>query len=383
LLLLPVGWYRVEYQAEVENSDDLEQVRELVMVFDDEEDCYEDFLVFLGTSALDGFARENLRLGEVESQVKKWVDQFFPCPDLHFGTDLLQDLFRIARHTAQNAIVPRLFKFEDRNAHDLDKLAKELGSMPLRDKEKNEALVNEYARSDRMWSSLYYRYDLFKSQYDACVNRLLHIERHGRDPESHEPTLLDLPSEEKIFEREPSDEVKQQVKRRDHYRCLCCGYDTKKGLQVDHVNPHYYGGGNPEDNLQTLCSVCNRLKKTQNINFRNRKTTLTEPQISWRVEKYPEGKDADDLGLWTRCVARNVNFFYRCAAVDFVEIGKRGDRFYNWRIGLNAGNNPVWVTNIVKVILLHARRERERIKRGVPETIIISSPGNDDITVSR
>jgi hypothetical protein len=101
------------------------------------------------------------------------------------------------------------------------------------------------------------------------------------------------------------------------------------------------------------------------------------------VEKYPEGKGADDLSLWTRCVTRNVNFFYRCAAIDFVEIGKRGDRFYNWRIGLYAGNNPAWVRPMIKVILLHARRERERIKRGLPETITICSPGHEDITVNR
>ena len=36
LSLLPVGWSRVDYQAQVESSDDLEPVRELVMVFEDE-----------------------------------------------------------------------------------------------------------------------------------------------------------------------------------------------------------------------------------------------------------------------------------------------------------------------------------------------------------
>jgi superfamily II DNA or RNA helicase len=250
LLLLPVGWYRVEYQAQVENSDDREQARELLMVFDDEAECYEKFLDFIATQTLHAFAGETLKLEDVENQVKERVDQFFPCSEQHFGTDLLQDLFRIARHTAQNGVIPRFFKFDDRDAHDLDQLAEELGSRRLLDREKNEALVNEYARSDRMWSSLYYRYELFKSQYDACVNRLLHVDRHGRDPDPHESSRPDLPPEERIVEREPADEVKEQVKRRDHYRCLCCGYDTKRGLQVDHINPHYYGGGNPDDNLQ-------------------------------------------------------------------------------------------------------------------------------------
>ncbi len=249
------------------------------------------------------------------------------------------------------------------------------------EKEKDAALRDEYTRSDRLWSSIYYKYDLFKSQYDACVNRWLYILRYNDPTRDDRPEPRPLPPDEKLPPREPSQKVKQQVKQRDRYKCLCCGLESRIGLQVDHINTYYFGGSNPLDNLQTLCSTCNRLKKTKTINFRNQKTTLSEPPISWHVDGYPTGHQADDLTSWTRFVSRNVNFFYQCAAVGFVEIGKRGDRFYNWRISLNAGNNPIWAKHMVKVILLHAQRERERIKCRRPETITISSPGFDDITV--
>ena len=64
---------------------------------------------------------------------------------------------------------------------------------------------------------------------------------------------------------------------RDNFTCKECGvigyerkrpskgyaYPTEKPglfLTIDHVFPKSKGGGNEEENLQTLCHDCNRLK---------------------------------------------------------------------------------------------------------------------------
>jgi 5-methylcytosine-specific restriction endonuclease McrA len=45
---------------------------------------------------------------------------------------------------------------------------------------------------------------------------------------------------------------------RDGRKCRICG--KTKGLTIDHIMPRSKGGSNEIDNLQTLCSKCNRLK---------------------------------------------------------------------------------------------------------------------------
>ncbi len=90
--LLPVGWYRVEYQAQVEHSEDLEEVRELLMVFEDEEDCYREFVSHIATQALESFASEDLKLEDVEEQITAWAEQFSPTT----RSNLEQTFFKIS-----------------------------------------------------------------------------------------------------------------------------------------------------------------------------------------------------------------------------------------------------------------------------------------------
>ena len=55
------------------------------------------------------------------------------------------------------------------------------------------------------------------------------------------------------------DEARERVLKRDNYRCLRC--EGEESLQVDHIIPQYYGGSDRDENLQTLCSRCNKEKK--------------------------------------------------------------------------------------------------------------------------
>ena len=50
----------------------------------------------------------------------------------------------------------------------------------------------------------------------------------------------------------------------DHgwYTCVRCGRKLRKGdVDIDHIMPQHWGGGDSPDNLQCMCKSCNRSKK--------------------------------------------------------------------------------------------------------------------------
>ena len=63
------------------------------------------------------------------------------------------------------------------------------------------------------------------------------------------------------------------VLRRDNFKCKICGkspaIDPSISLEVDHIHPWAKGGETILENLQSLCSVCNRGKSDLNMTERN------------------------------------------------------------------------------------------------------------------
>jgi 5-methylcytosine-specific restriction endonuclease McrA len=203
---------------------------------------------------------------------------------------------------------------------------------------------------------LYYHYDLFKSHYDACVNRILHARRHGEEPDDHRPVFA---TPQALPEAEASDETKREVKARDFHKCLCCG--NHKNLQVDHISPRYLHVDHRSANLQTLCKICNGLKgDTEVISFRNHETTLTSALSSFPEFKTPKGKNAKNAAKWEMYLRRCVNFYYSCGAVEKVDIGGRGERFRTWRIWLFQGNDPEWLEPHLAGLVKRIRKTREK-----------------------
>ena len=57
-------------------------------------------------------------------------------------------------------------------------------------------------------------------------------------------------------------ELRHKIFVRDGYRCRECGKNNKEtSLEIDHIFPLSKGGRTNEDNLQVLCTECNRAKK--------------------------------------------------------------------------------------------------------------------------
>lgn len=368
--LLPVGWYRVEYSAKQTDTEEIEPVRRLVMVFDHELEGYENLIKELLSGIDQSFYEEGVQYNDVQPLILDLQRRFFPCIDEHFGSNLSQDIFSIARHIAQIGAAPKFFNFEERDRHNLDLVAEDLIGKDLTRRQEDDALRLEFNRQDRYWQVLYVSYELFKSQYNGCVERILHARRHGIDPENHQVKVTTSSPQD----REPSKELKQQVKERDG-KCLCCGTKNSRSLEVDHILSKYFGGSNILDNLQTLCSKCNnQLKGTDRINFLDCQTDLTMAPHELPKFEMPSGRNAADPFAWEEFLSKTVNFFYRCGAVNQLTIGRRGEHFYNWQIKLNAGNDPRWLQPHLKFLLDLIIKSKEEGGYVAPNSITLIAP---------
>jgi len=60
-----------------------------------------------------------------------------------------------------------------------------------------------------------------------------------------------------------SSKQKEEIFKRDNYKCVNCGRGRKDGIELcaDHILPKDKGGTNTVDNGQTLCMECNLIKK--------------------------------------------------------------------------------------------------------------------------
>jgi 5-methylcytosine-specific restriction endonuclease McrA len=56
---------------------------------------------------------------------------------------------------------------------------------------------------------------------------------------------------------ESYDRLREQVLRRDGWRCQCCG--NRSNLEVHHKEFRSQGGDDSEENLITLCASCHSL----------------------------------------------------------------------------------------------------------------------------
>jgi hypothetical protein len=106
-----------------------------------------------------------------------------------------------------------------------------------------------------------FRWSSYRMAYGGHVElaRMIVAVQEGLIPESTLFKRLRRPSREPV-----SPNLRRKVLMRDHYRCVKCGADPKTDktvkLEVDHVVPASKKGPSVLENLQTLCSICNRGK---------------------------------------------------------------------------------------------------------------------------
>lgn len=96
-----------------------------------------------------------------------------------------------------------------------------------------------------------------------------------------------------VIHRELEDftpEQKEQIFKRDNYRCVICGRGKPDGveIQADHIKPKDKGGQATLENGQTLCAEHNFKKK-------NYKQTETGKKMFIRLYELARSQDDEDL----------------------------------------------------------------------------------------
>ena len=89
-------------------------------------------------------------------------------------------------------------------------------------------------------------------------------------------------------------EQKNQILKRDGFRCVICGKGVQDGieLQVDHIKPKDKGGKATIENGQTLCAM---------HNFRKKNYKQTETGKKMFIRLYEAAKDIDDNEIMNFC----------------------------------------------------------------------------------
>lgn len=363
--MLPLGWYVPEFDVEVEGTDDTSHERPMVLVFEDEKDCYEAFLEHTAKENLARFADPGIRYDEAAKQIEAWREVAFGGRSRR-TSGLGVNLFHLVRHLAQTGgKAPPFFPFDDRDAHDLTPVAVKAAAEDWGPKRTRQHLEAVFLDERRFWRALYPTFDLFAGQFRHLVDGIIQRQTGAG---AQAPIVVETPLP--LADAEPREEVKQEVIRRDGGRCLCCG--NKRRLEIDHIISRYHGGSNESHNLQTLCSICNQHKDIQEMHFRKTATLLrSAPPL-----QFPAGFSSADLDRIETDIRRTINMFYQCAAVDELEIGRRGIRRLDWRIRLRSGNPRDWFAPHVQALLDRVRTAQHGARSTPVRSIVLET--NDD-----
>ncbi len=337
LSYLPVGWYETEVTTAVD--DDLVTFQEFVLVAEENQPRFERFLNDIHRSLRPEWEDEKLPEETMRQQGIRWVADYFA--DVEDGTKTLDyELIKLARHVGQSKTIPPFVPFKLRDNHDLSALARQAIENRMGPWEIDEWLSQEFDTSEKLWRVFYKDFYRFSSAFNAECQRELALLKHGVAPK----LVFETP-EIALQAREPDEQVKLNVFRRDGYTCQCCGKQIDKSkkrqlrdLHIDHILPYKFGGLSVEDNLQILCAICNQNKGINEINFRLQRTKLTQP-------KHLELFDLDEAEPFELTLRRIVNFFYHCKAVLAIELSNDGRSRYakTWEIELYPGNHPEWL----------------------------------------
>jgi superfamily II DNA or RNA helicase len=344
--IMPIGWYSTEFvvAATEDALQETQAVVEFVMIYEETKSKFESFAKHFLRQMPEGWDREVLSEEWMKPQLALWVSQFFDRETDNIGNTLDLDVIRIARHIAQKQSLPRFHSFEERERYDLDGIAR--SRIHFNSIENDEFLQQDFRKPGNLWKVFYKSYERFATAFDGAMRRVLHQQRHGS-------TIPAVPSPKPRPKRELTEPEKSQVKKRDGNQCLCCGAKGKGiRLQIDHVIPYHISGETSVGNSQTLCSVCNRDKNINELNF----LATASPLVAERDLQLFSRAGQEDVAY---SVTRIVNFFYRCRAVYHLGIHQRSNgRFYsNWQIELYAGNNPKWLSRHKKVLLRHIQED--------------------------
>lgn len=370
--ILPDGWYQTEisFNASDKDVNEMQSFTEFAMVLEHTKLNFETFIDEISNNISDEWSKEYLQDEWMMSEASIWVDKYFDKENDDIGNNLNIDLIKLARHVAQNHAKPVYHPFDERENYDLDKLATEVIDKDIGAIKQSEILHNEFNKQDGLWKTFYKTYDRFKTAFDASINGVL---KRREEKTTLPPSVEILPIVDSQSstnrEREPTKEDGDYVKLRDG-TCLACGIGKGHGvkLQIDHILPFKYSNDSSLNNLQLLCSICNKTKSDNDIDFKIHSTQLS-PSPN-KLDLLPRNGNEDT----ERSLRRLVNFFYKCQAVSQIQKLKRksGYKDSTLKIELYPGNDPEWLLRHKTELIEHIQTEFKRLRPSVQDIIVTS-----------
>lgn len=124
------------------------------------------------------------------------------------------------------------------------------------------------------------------------INQLHH---DGRLIKIHQGVYkYDPDDDRKVKLHDFPDSVREEIFKRDNYRCVICGLGREDGVEIaaDHKIPRSKNGKNTFENGQTLCNQHNNLKKNY---------SQTEAGKRYFIKIYASAKEKRDVKMMAFC----------------------------------------------------------------------------------
>jgi ATP-dependent helicase IRC3 len=260
---VPVGIYKFSI---LEPSEAFEPKNYDVLLYDDTEEAYDNFINDLGAlfSLVDLKDRETLTEQELDYLWQNTKEKYFPDSDFLIGYRD-EDVKNILRFYAQNDIKPEFLAFSERLKCNTSTVAKYIYDNSLGGRDEENYIDSLWNDEKTFWQVLFgYNKLYFRKQ--LSIEDYKRAGLYGDLPEATPTTIFDNEPLEKltlneIKERDPLEyrKIKDAVfaKHTDAQKFVMCavsGFKSqmRRDFQIDHINPMSKGGLTTMENLQVL-----------------------------------------------------------------------------------------------------------------------------------
>ena len=273
---IPIGMYTFKYDEKNDNpEEDNVEIAHQILIYDSTKLAYENMLNELDELfKVYDIKEEYLSDKELELLERKCKDTFFTGEMIPpYSSD---DIIALLKFYAQKESKPLFYEFNLQNNDELNikKIAQEIINKKLNITEMHEYLDSIWESNEYLFKEFFdYHKKFFKDQIDIELRKIV-------DPESYKISshaiagkgditklsLYDIRKYDKNYEKELRDGAfEKSLDKDDNYVCQICHKKSKSrvGFEVDHIKPLNKGGLSVPNNLQILCTKCNR-KKSDN-----------------------------------------------------------------------------------------------------------------------
>lgn len=197
---LPLGWYETEVTITVE--EETNTFKEFVIVYQNMREKFERFIKEIPGRLSAEWENENLSEEWMQPQVDKWIADYFDNDQDNKNKTLDLDLIRIARHIAQSGKTPVFCTFEEKDQHDLSRIAFDAVQNRMDDLTIDELLIKEFNSPDKLWQLFYRDYNRFASAFDAERRRAIHRIKYNSIPKMNIPQPELVETKRELSEQE-------------------------------------------------------------------------------------------------------------------------------------------------------------------------------------